>query len=146
MIQRVVVDADACPVKAEIIQIAKEFSIPVFFVASYAHVMSGIQDAEVVYVDASKEAADLFIANFIHKGDLVITGDYGLVSMILKPGITVLSFRGIRYSQANMDALLTQRYMASKVRRAGGKTKGPKPFTLLERKKFVENMRKSLMN
>ncbi len=143
MKKRIIVDADSCPVKDEIIQVAKEFSIPVIFVASYAHYMSEIQGAKILYVDSTKESADLFIANYLEEGDHVITGDYGLASMILKPGIHVLSFRGTTYTQKNLDGFLAQRYMSAKVRRGGGKTKGPKPFTNEIRKKFVENLRKS---
>jgi uncharacterized protein len=52
----VLVDADSCPVKEEIVEIAHQFSIKVFFVASYNHMKLDSLEADWKYVDASKEA------------------------------------------------------------------------------------------
>lgn len=50
MIKRLIVDADSCPVKDEIVQVAKEYVISVIFVASFAHFMSPIEGAQIIYV------------------------------------------------------------------------------------------------
>lgn len=145
MTKRIIVDADACPVKKEVMEIGNEFTIPVIFVASFAHFMNDIQDAKIIYVDSTSQSVDMYIANSLIKGDIVITGDYGLASMVLKPGIKALSFRGMEYTQDILDELLAQRYYSSKVRRGGGKTKGPKAMNIADRKKFVENLRKNIL-
>lgn len=75
------VDADSCPVKEEIVEIASEFSIKVLFIASYDHhVSKEITYATWKYVDSRKEAANMFIMNHTVKGDIVITHDIGLAS------------------------------------------------------------------
>jgi len=143
---RLLVDADSCPVKEEIIQLGQEFSIPVIFVLSFAHFhqTEKKKDVEVIYVDQSSQSVDIHLVNMVQSGDIVFTNDYGLASMLLRPKVIVFSFRGQRYTEENMDQLLEQRHLSSKVRRGGGKTKGPKAFTTLDRKAFVELVRKSL--
>lgn len=141
---RIVVDADSCPVKNEIIQVGREFQVPVILVASFAHYSSESEGAQIYYVDQSSQSVDLFIVNFIKQGDIVVTGDYGLASIVLKPRIKALSFRGIEYTQDNIDMFLDQRHYTLKAKRSGGKIKGPKPFTNIDREKFVEILRKIL--
>ncbi|WP_339063708.1 YaiI/YqxD family protein [Tepidibacillus marianensis] len=144
---RLLVDADACPVKNEIIQLGQEFSIPVVFVLSFAHFhqTDKRKDVTVIYVDQSSQSVDIHLANMIQAGDIVFTNDYGLASMLIRPKVIVFSFRGQRYTAENMDQLLEQRHFSFRVRRGGGKTKGPKAFSILDRKKFVESVRKSLI-
>lgn len=144
MEKRLIVDADSCPVKNEIIQIGKEFSISAIFVASYAHYMNEADNINIIYVDPSNQSVDLFIANYIKQGDVVITGDYGLASIVLKPGIKALTFMGREYTKENIDIFLSQRHYTLKAKRSGGKIKGPKAFTNIDRKKFVESLRKIL--
>lgn len=142
--KRIVVDADSCPVKDEIIQVGKEFLVEVIFVASFAHYSNDSKGAKIYYVDSSDQSVDLFIANFIKSGDVIVTGDYGLASMVMISGIKVLSFRGFEYTKDNIDMYLAQRHHTLKLKRSGGKIKGPKAFTVEDRKKFVENMREIL--
>jgi uncharacterized protein YaiI (UPF0178 family) len=130
------VDADACPVKSAILEAAKSFSCPVVFVASVAHQLPVDTGAKIVQVDASSQAADLYICNHASRGDIVVTGDYGLAAIVLGKGCYVLSFTGREYTQSNMDLLLEERHFSSKVRRAGGRTRGPKAFTTEHRNRF----------
>lgn len=141
---RIVVDADSCPVKDEIIQVGREFQVPVILVASFAHYSSEQEGAKIYYVDQSSQSVDLFIANFIEQGDIVVTGDYGLASIVLKPNIKAVSFRGIEYTQDNIDIFLAQRHHTLKTKQSGGRLKGPKPFTSVDSEKFVEILRKIL--
>ncbi len=144
MNQRIIVDADACPVKQEIIHIGQEFRMNVIFVASFAHYMSSFEGAKIIYVDQSDQSVDLHIANMIQPGDIIITDDYGLAAILLKPYARVLSFRGSEYSSENIQSLLASRHESSKMRRGGHKTKGPKPFMKEDRENFVESLRKIL--
>lgn len=144
MNRRIIVDADSCPVKDEIVYVGKEFSIPVIFVASYAHDMKEICNSRIIYVDNVSQSVDLFIANFIKANDIVITEDIGLAAMVLLPNIKVLSFRGVEYSRNNIDYLLANRHYSAKTRRGGGRSKGPKALISSDREKFVEKLRKIL--
>lgn len=144
MINQIIVDADASPVKNEVIRIGKEFNVSVILVASFAHFMSDIEGAKLIYVDKSDQSVDLYIANLVKRGDLIVTDDYGLAALLLKPGVRVISSRGSEYTEQNISALLSKRHESAKLRRSGHKTKGPKPFTNDTREKFVENLRKIL--
>lgn len=136
MSRKIYVDADACPVKSEVVSIAGRFQWPVVLVASVAHEMPPYPQVEIIKVDSSSQSVDLYIINRIASGDVLITGDYGLAAIALGKKAAVLSPTGREYTQHNMDLLLEERHANSTIRRAGGKTKGPKPFGKEERIRF----------
>ena len=70
------------------------------------------------------------------KGDIIITQDYGLASLGLAKGCTVLHHSGYSYTNENIDQLLQTRYLSAMARKSGKRTKGPKPFTAEDREKF----------
>ncbi len=78
----IMVDADSCPVKEEIVEIANSFTVDAVFVASYAHMQNDLNGAVWKFIDSSKEAADLFIMNNVKTGDAVVTQDIGLASTL----------------------------------------------------------------
>ena len=144
-IPTIFVDADSCPVKEEIVEIASKFSIKVLFVASYDH--HGMNDttyADWKYVDSRKEAADLFIMNHTVKGDITITQDIGLASTLLLKGVHVLSPKGILYEEKEIQTALDLRYLHAKARKKGIYGKGPKPFNADDRTKFIMCLTKIL--
>ena len=143
------VDADACPVliKEEIMSFQKALSeVETIFVASYAHMSTTFREAKWVMVDSEKEEADLYIHRHAQKGDIAVTQDYGLASLLLPKGVFVLSPRGKQYTEENISTLLHTRYLASKSRRAGKHTKGPRKFTGDDRVQFREELIKILSN
>ncbi|WP_338150629.1 YaiI/YqxD family protein [Neobacillus muris] len=141
------VDADSCPVKAEIVEIASSFTVPVQFVSSYDHHMRDeITYASWKYVDAGKEAADLFIMNHADKGDIVITQDIGLASTLLLKGVHVMSPKGYLFQESAMQTALDMRFLHAKARRRGDYGKGPKPFQAKDRIRFVTELTKILSN
>ena len=64
-VRHIVVDGDACPVKAEIAETARRFKIPVLLVSSFDHLLQGGEGVQTVQVDRSDQSADLYIANHI---------------------------------------------------------------------------------
>ncbi|PLT34673.1 YaiI/YqxD family protein [Bacillus sp. V5-8f] len=139
------VDADACPVKAEILQCAKMHDVLVLFVASYRNMMNE-PEGNWVYVDPDKEAADLYIANSVRTGDIVVTADIGLAATLLSKSVYAISPGGKEYRNDNIAALLDMRYLSSKLRRQGKHTKGPKAFTKQDRVNFISTLSKMLSN
>lgn len=140
MYNRVVVDGDACPVKAEIAEIVRSFGITALLVASHAHELVPEQSVEVVKVDASDQAADLYIANLIRASDILVTGDYGLAAIGLLRGSAVLTPRGKRIRTADIDGLLAQRHLSARMRRGGMRTKGPSRFSNEDRQQFQQKL------
>ncbi|MEB1807591.1 MAG: YaiI/YqxD family protein [Bacillaceae bacterium] len=139
----VYVDADSCPVKDEILEIAKSFNFEVVLVSSYSHNIQSEQ-AKVVRVDSDKEAVDLFIMNHAKGNDVVITQDHALASILVGRGLSVLSPRGKIFSEDEMITILQLRHWSQKQRRSGNKTKGPKAFKPSDREHFCANLRKIL--
>lgn len=141
---RILVDADACPVKDEIRHAAAKLGVPVVLVSSHDHMLREEAGVQVVRVDRGKESADLYIVNHLRAGDLVVTQDYGLAALVLAKRAYALSERGVIYDADNIEFLLDRRHISAKVRRGGGRTKGPKKFTAEDRAAFSEKCLKLL--
>lgn len=121
---KILVDADACPVKEIIVKLAKEFRLPVIMFIDTSHVLDDGY-SRVIQVDKGRESADLALVNQTEKGDIVVTQDYGLASMALSKGASSVNENGRIYSDQNMDRLLFERFLSKKIRRAGGRTSNP---------------------
>lgn len=137
---RVVVDADACPVKPEIARVVQSRACTALLVSSHAHELSPQPQVYVVTVDASDQAADLYIANILTAQDVLVTGDYGLAALGLSRGAAVLTPRGKEIREDDIDGLLAQRHWSAKLRRGGKRTKGPPPFTDEDRSRFQQKL------
>ncbi|WP_311198608.1 DUF188 domain-containing protein [Jeotgalibaca sp. MA1X17-3] len=112
--------------------------MPIVLVSSFAHYSTKEQPphVEVIYVDSSAEAADYKIMQVARRGDILITQDYGLASLALGKGCTILHHKGFEYTTSNIEKLLHDRYLSAQIRKSGKRTKGPKPFTLQDSEKF----------
>lgn len=123
------IDADACPVKDIIIETGQAYDIPVVIVCSISHFSQFGEGVEKIIVDNVSEAADMAIMNNVKAGDVVITQDYGLAAMVLAKGCQTLHHSGLIYTNENIDQLLFKRHLHAKIRKSGGRHKGPKAFT-----------------
>lgn len=141
----IIIDADACPAKEAIIKLAREYGVPVLLVASYAHRMPESDGVSVRYTDCSPQAVDMVIMNEVTPGDIVITQDYGLAAVVLGKRAKVLSPRGMLYTEENIEGLLELRNIHARIRRGGGKTKGPAAFEKEDQMRLV-NMLHTLIN
>jgi len=137
---KLIIDADACPVKESIIRIGEKNQLPVALIHSISHISKPIEGVEQIIVDNRSQAADLVIMNKVKKNDIVITQDYGLASVVLSKGAYALHHTGMQYTPENIDQLLFQRHISAKIRRGGGKTKGPKPFTAQDKEIFEQRL------
>ncbi|NTZ18518.1 YaiI/YqxD family protein [Paenibacillus sp. JMULE4] len=144
MTYKIVVDADACPVKAEIVQTAAKFGVGVLMVASFDHLLQPAEGVEIVQVDRSDQSVDLYIANRISAGDVLITQDFGVAMLGLGRRAIAMSNRGQMYSDRNIGFLLERRHEQAKLRRGGKHTKGPKAFTDEDRQAFLQTLTKVL--
>lgn len=133
------IDADACPVTPEIVAIAGSKQKQVKIIKSYAHFSqpNTKEHVEEIYVDSENEAVDYKIIALIKQNDLLITQDYGLASLALQKGSIVIHPRGFQYKKETIDTLLASRYQNAQIRKSGGRTKGPAPFTEKDRQTFV---------
>ncbi|MCL5773020.1 MAG: YaiI/YqxD family protein [Firmicutes bacterium] len=121
---KILVDADACPVKEIIVKVAKEFRLPVLMFIDTSHILNNGY-SKVIHVDKGRESADIALINQTEKGDIVVTQDYGLASMVLSKEAVPVNENGRIYSSKNIDGLLFERFISKKIRRAGGRTSNP---------------------
>ncbi|MGX7205368.1 YaiI/YqxD family protein [Enterococcus pingfangensis] len=148
---RLIIDGDGSPVKDTTIAVAGKYKLPVVIVTSIDHYSKKEYPDFVtfIYVDPGSDSADFRIVSVIQPEDILVTQDYGLASLTLAKAAHVLHQSGLEYTQMNIDALLTQRFIGSKMRQAKQRTKGPKPFTNDDREHFKEVLesliRRSLM-
>jgi hypothetical protein len=133
---KIIIDGDATP--KEVRKICEELSIKknidIILVSSYDHDISGRFD--VIRVSKGQDSADFKIVEIFKKGDILITQDYGLASLVLNRAKAVINPSGFLYTQKNIDNLLHSRYIGRKIRQAGGRTKGPSKRSSEDDEKF----------
>ena len=113
---KVLVDADACPVKDIIISIAKEFELEIVMFADTSHILDDGY-SRVVIVSQARDAVDIALINQTQQGDIVVTQDYGVASMALGKQAYAINHNGLIYDSSNIDRLLMERFYP---RRSGG--------------------------
>lgn len=122
------IDADACPVIDIALSVASQYDIKSILFCDTSHRIERDQ-AVTVMVPKGPDSVDFKLVNAIKKYDIVITQDYGLAAMCIAKGAFVVDQNGREMTSENIDQLLAIRYENAKVRRAGGRTKGPKKRT-----------------
>ena len=134
---QIYVDADACPVKDDVARMAGKRGVPVVFVGNTSQGVCERPDVTTVTVGDSPDAADFEIVTRVEAGDIVVTDDIGLASMVLPKGARCLSSRGKVFDENNIGFLMASRHIGQQIRAAGGRTKGPKPFAAAHRRRFL---------
>lgn len=140
---QIFVDADACPVTRIVEQTARERGIPCSLLCDTNHVLSS-DYSEIRIIGAGADAVDFALINLCHKGDIVVTQDYGVAAMALGKGAYAIHQSGRWYTNENIDRLLMERHMAKKARMGKGKhhLKGPAKRTLEDDDRFRESFEK----
>ena len=92
----------------------------------------------LIHISRGTDSVDFALVNRLSAGDVVVTQDYGLAAMCLAKGAAVLRQDGLEYTAENIDALLSARAAAQKIRRAGGRLKGPAKRTREEDRAFEQ--------
>lgn len=121
---KIMIDADACPVVDIAVELCKQHGFNCILLCDTAHELHK-NGAQTLVFDKGSDSVDFALANRVCTGDIVVTQDYGLASMCLARGASVIHQDGWTYSDDNIQALLFQRHAAKTYRAAGGRTKGP---------------------
>ena len=137
---QIFVDADACPVKEIIVRVARENNLPVTMIIDSSHELGDIYST-IITVEKAKDSVDLVLINRVKSGDIVVTQDYGLAALVLGKSAKALNQNGLVYSNENMDRLLMERHIGQKIRRGGGRTKGPSKRTREDDERFTKAFR-----
>ncbi len=121
---KILIDADGCPVVDLTIKIANQYQIECIVICDTSHIFN--VSAKVITVDKGTDSVDFKLANMINKGDIAVTQDYGLAAMCLAKSGYAINQNGLEYNDDNISLLLETRALAKKIRRSGGRLKGPK--------------------
>jgi len=133
----VYVDADACPVKAEIYRVAERHRLPVAVVANQPIAVPREPWISRVVVGGGPDAADDWIAERAGRGDVVVTADVPLADRCVKAGAAVIAPTGRAFTESSIGMALATRNLLDDLRSAGQVTGGPKPFGPRDRSRFL---------
>lgn len=112
---KILLDADGSPVREICERLCQKYGARLLLVKNYSQNFSPTY-GEVISVDISKEAADIYIANHAKSEDLVITNDKGLSSLALSKKARVMDFQGKIIDDDNIVAMLESRHFKRKMR------------------------------
>lgn len=134
------IDADACPVKAEVLKIADRAGLVVVLVANGGLRPSRDPMVRTVIVAQGADAADDWIVEAVLANDLVITSDIPLAGRALEKGAHVLGPTGKPFTTASIGMALAMRELKQDLRESG-EIKGHNPaFTSRDRQKFTDSL------
>lgn len=142
---KIFVDADACPVVDIVEDIVTKYNIPVTLLCDTNHVLTS-DYSEVIVVGAGADAVDYKLISICHRGDIVVTQDYGVAAMALGKGAFAIHQSGKWYTNENIDQMLMERHLNKKARRASSRNhiKGPRKRTDEDDQRFAESFEKLL--
>ena len=142
---RILVDADACPVKDEVYKVAWRREVPVKLVSnSWLRVPAHPLIERVVVSDAF-DAADDWIADEADEKTVVITGDILLADRCLKKGAIVIGHNGKPFTAASIGGAIATRAIMADLRAGAGATGGPAPFAKADRSRFLQALDAALV-
>ena len=145
-VARILVDADACPVKDEVYKVAWRREVPVKVVSNSRIRVPDHPLVERVLVSDRFDAADDWIAEQADAKTVVITGDILLADRCLKAGAIVIGPNGKPFTTASIGgAIATRAIMADLRVAADGLTGGPAPFAKADRSRFLQALDKALV-
>ena len=139
------VDVDACPVKAEVERVGTRHKVRMLIVSNGGIRPSPNPFVETVVVSDGPDVADMWIAERVTKGDVVITGDIPLASRCIENGAQVLKHNGEALTQANIGNVLATRDLMTDMRAADPfRQGGGKAFSKADRSRFLDALERAL--
>ena len=139
------VDADACPVKAEVEKVATRLRVPVAIVSNGGIRPSGNPLIETVIVPDGPDVADKWIADRAGPGDVVVTGDIPLAARVIASGALVVKHNGEELTGRNIGAVLAARDLAADLRAADPfRQGGGRAYSQRDRSRFLDALDRAL--
>ncbi|WP_166036961.1 YaiI/YqxD family protein [Sphingosinicella sp. YJ22] len=142
---RILVDADACPVKEEIYKVAFRREVPVAIVSNQRIRIPDHPLIERITVSDAFDAADDWIAEAAGPDTLVITADILLADRALKAGATVIAPNGKAFTTSSIGAAIATRAIMADLRAGGDQIGGPAPFAKADRSRFLSALDEALV-
>ncbi|MBW3097297.1 YaiI/YqxD family protein [Pseudohoeflea coraliihabitans] len=135
---RILVDADACPVKDEAIRVALRHGLAIIFVANAYLRLEKDPLISLEVVPGNFDAADDRIVELADDRSIVVTTDILLAERCLAKGVgSVLSPKGKAFTQNSIGMAVATRSIMSDLRAGGAQVGGPAPFSRRDRSAFL---------
>jgi uncharacterized protein YaiI (UPF0178 family) len=142
---RILVDADACPVKDEIYKVAWRHNIPVAIVSNSHFRVPDHPLVQQVVVSDGFDAADDWIATAADGDAIVITADILLADRALKADAAVLAPTGRAFTTSSIGAAIATRAIMADLRAGGEQLGGPPPFRKSDRSQFLQALDRQIV-
>jgi uncharacterized protein len=137
---KIYVDADASPVKNEVIKVAKRYGLKVYLVSNSEMQVGPNESVEMVIVSGDFDAADDWIAERITDQDIAVSSDIPLASRCLEKGARVIDPKGRVFTEESIGEALANRQLMAYLRELGNITGGPAPYGKQDRSRFLQRL------
>jgi uncharacterized protein YaiI (UPF0178 family) len=137
---KILVDADACPVKDEVYRVARRHGLPVLVVANAPMRVPPDGSVALEVVGGRFDAADDHIVERAEPGDVVVTNDVPLAARCLARSAEVVSPSGRRFTEDSIGDDVATRDLLAHLRGGGAITGGPPPFGPKDRSRFLDQL------
>lgn len=137
------IDADAAPrdVKEIAFRAAKRLELQTVLVANKRLLVPpGNAFVSAVRVEGGPDVADRYIAETAEAGDVAITADIPLASILVEKRVWVIDPRGEQYSSENIGERLHVRDFLDSLRGAGVETGGAQPYGPRDKQAFAATL------
>ncbi len=143
---RILVDADACPVKDEVYRVAARHRASVYIVSNSPFRVPESLMVHRVLVSDAFDAADDWIAEQSDPRSIVITSDILLADRVIKQGAQVLAPNGKPFTAASIGAAIATRAIMADLRAGvSDVVGGPAPFSKSDRSQFLQALDQMLV-
>ena len=132
------VDADACPVKAEILRIAERHQLTIHMVSNQWIRIGNYPRINRIVVPTEPDAADDWIADHIGPGDIAVTADILLAGRCLKKGADVMGPNGRLFDEGNIGMAIATRDLMAHLRDTSDIKDNAPAFTKQDQFRFLD--------
>lgn len=139
------VDADACPVKAEVYRVAERHGLVVHVVSNSAIATPRDPMIRSVAVGSEPDAADDWIASRVGPRSIVVTNDLPLAGRCVKAGAAVIAANGRVFDENSIGLAVATRNLMTDLRSAGEATGGPRAFSQRDRSAFLSALHEAIV-
>ena len=135
---KVLIDADACPVREETLRVAARYRVPTVIVSNGGIRPSRDPLVQVVVVPTGADAADDRIVQECDAGDIVITADIPLAARVLEKNGAALGPTGRAFDETTIGMALAMRDLKQRVREETQTQTRNRAFTQADRSTFLQ--------
>lgn len=134
------VDADACPVKDEVVRVAERHGLPVYIVSNSGMRPSGHPLVRPVVVAEGPDAADDWIVEHIAPDDICVTSDIPLAARCLKQSARAIRPDGSLFTEQSIGMALAMRDLMKNLRETGDIKGANAAFGKADRSRFLREL------